>query len=144
MTVPPARVVLPPATRTWPFDSATALCPHRGTVIGCWVAVQLPAAGSYSSAVASAGPDAPPRPPVVARVGVGVVLAVGPFAVAVRSGSWQVALGGGSEFGRIGSGRGRAGQRQAAHGKHPAVGQVHGRDIPPAGAQRAGGPPRAG
>src|SRR3954447_17269578 len=43
----------PPATSTLPFGSRAAICPERALAIAP-VAVNVPVAGSYSSAVASA------------------------------------------------------------------------------------------
>ena len=72
----PPRWPKPPQTRTRPSDSSVAVCNERALLIAP-VSVQVSAAGSYSSADASASPGAP-VPPATSTLPSGSVVAVWP------------------------------------------------------------------
>jgi len=59
MTTP---LMAPPATNTCPFNSNVAVCPERA-VVRLPVAVHIPVAGSYSSALAKTVNPSLPTPP---------------------------------------------------------------------------------
>ncbi len=77
----------PPATSTWPSDSRVAVCPDRATFIAP-VAAQVPAAGSYSSALVTCSkPCTPPATstfPSGSRVAVASRTASGIFAAGAK------------------------------------------------------------